>query len=500
MVLVGCQNKKENDGVKNKDEITEKTNDVTPPEIICNGDAVGCIIGDENDLSAYVDAKDDSDDEVTIDIDDSEVDYEKQGKYYIKITATDSSENQSSEQRACYVVNKASSSEVMSCINEIIENNYPQYGVSSSSREEIIKDKRFHSFQADDNEKGCVYWIYSNLDDYIENYNYDIGNEITETAFAEVYVTNINYGLLNLDSPWMCELTIESFLFSLYGDVIPEWDSIVFKSDRDELVLSDNNLYGYGYDDYFDNSFSSTFKTYCFSSEDEIDKFSDLLNGENVTFELRLGDDVVDTISLSEDNINHFKDAINAYKTVANSELIFNIPKEENIENIYWVNSRKGDTKEESENKVFPGEDITVSFEEEDLILMDNDNATVKIKNVYQEGGYIGLTLTVTNNRDTKFLFNLEDLYIDDLGVTSVMCDGNEGPAPGKTRSYTYYIEYQDGTSLDSLKDLCVLNGVIELNIMVEDESYICGDDRILFNLGDCSEIIEKKLNELIEY
>ena len=110
------------------------------------------------------------------------------------------------------------------------------------------------------------------------------------------------------------------------------------------------------------------------------------------------------------------------------------------------------------------------------------------------------ITLTVTDKCDTKFLFNLENLYIGDKRAKSVMQDGNSGPDPGKTRNYSYRIENEDDTAIDSLMDLCEMNGTIELGIMPADESYIDRYDKVKFSLSNHKDVIEKALNDAIAF
>ena len=110
-----------------------------------------------------------------------------------------------------------------------------------------------------------------------------------------------------------------------------------------------------------------------------------------------------------------------------------------------------------------------------DTILLDNDLVTVELAQFFEkEVNWAGasepqmekyVTLKVHNNSDKEIMFNLTDAYINDESVTVVMQDGNSGPAPGKTKTYTYGIRYNTSPNpkaLDSIEDLYTLDANIE--------------------------------------
>lgn len=130
-----------------------------------------------------------------------------------------------------------------------------------------------------------------------------------------------------------------------------------------------------------------------------------------------------------------------------------------------------------------------------DKILLDNEYMTVELTQFFEKKvNWAGrepqiekyLTLKVHNNSDKEYLFNLQDAYIKDESVTAVMQDGNSGPAPGKTKTYSYDIYYNtspDPTALDSLEDLYTLDAEIQISIS-DGDKYI-GREEYRININD---------------
>ena len=130
-----------------------------------------------------------------------------------------------------------------------------------------------------------------------------------------------------------------------------------------------------------------------------------------------------------------------------------------------------------------------------DAILLDNEYMTVELTQFFEKKvNWAGrepqiekyITLKVRNNSDKEYLFNLQDAYIKDESVTVLMQDGNSGPAPGKTKAYTYDIYYNtspEPTALDSLEDLYTLDAKIQISIS-DGDKYI-GREEYRININD---------------
>ena len=130
-----------------------------------------------------------------------------------------------------------------------------------------------------------------------------------------------------------------------------------------------------------------------------------------------------------------------------------------------------------------------------DTILLDNEYMTVELTQFFEKKvNWAGrepqmekyITLKVHNNSDKEYLFNLQDAYIKDESVTVSMQDGNSGPAPGKTKTYTYDIYYNtspDTTALESLEDLYTLDA--EIRISIEDGGKITGHEEYRVSIND---------------
>lgn len=129
-----------------------------------------------------------------------------------------------------------------------------------------------------------------------------------------------------------------------------------------------------------------------------------------------------------------------------------------------------------------------------DVILFDDDLVTIELVKFYEEEvnwGYSSgplmekyFTVKVKNKSDKELLFDLRDAYIHDESVTLAMMDGNQGPAPGKTKTYTYNVYYNtnpEHTPLDSIEDLYTLDAAVDVRIRGENNR---GDSqkRIVFS------------------
>ena len=113
-----------------------------------------------------------------------------------------------------------------------------------------------------------------------------------------------------------------------------------------------------------------------------------------------------------------------------------------------------------------------------DTILLDNDLVTVELMQFFEkEVNWLGasepqmekyVTIKVHNNSDKEILFNLNDAYINDESVTVLLQDGNKGPAPGKSKTYSYDFQYNIGPNpkaLDSMEDLYTLDANIQIYV-----------------------------------
>ena len=520
IVLSGCSKSAEapNTSANQSVSTQEQTSDIsttqadqTPPEITCAADAIGCIIGEENDFTSFITVTDDQSENITIEVDDSSIDMEKVGEYTITFTATDEAGNKASIEKLCFVEMNSSSSEIMDFLSEtILDDNskifasvYKGYDIKNIFSES--SSKAYRAFQSNIASDNCYYEIYINDDKSIiddANGSYSGLNKLIE---VETLVSNTNYGQMNLDTPWMPELTFITFLHSYDGTPVPELEKVVFRSEDKELVFDNGYFYGAGNNDINESYATAKLRTYCFKSEDEISLFSEIINTDTASVQIITKDGILQEFVLSEDNKEHFNKEIEIYNTLCSNDITRNIPLREDLTSIQYVNTESNDktdsqkTQTNSTNKVFPGNPVKVKIKDGGITIIDNENATVKLLSMEQEVLDVKITFSVTNNRDTKFLFNLRDIYLGDIGAKSIMLDGNEGPAPGKTRSYSYYIDHEDDSQI-YLKELCDLNGTIELCIESSDESYIENYDNNPFSFIDHKEEIENSLNEVIQY
>lgn len=162
----------------------------------------------------------------------------------------------------------------------------------------------------------------------------------------------------------------------------------------------------------------------------------------------------------------------------------------------------------EEKTKYGARDDVVLSFDE-GLLIVEDDNVTVKLAGVYQENQFVddreltvrGIILSVTNNGEHEFLFDIFDSYLQDERADSIGYDGNYGPTPGKTGRFSFDIEKESTESpIDKLSDLSDLNGKIELSILTDDGEYIEQRYTINFDLKDYKNQIDDIVNENIDY
>lgn len=112
------------------------------------------------------------------------------------------------------------------------------------------------------------------------------------------------------------------------------------------------------------------------------------------------------------------------------------------------------------------------------IVLYEDENVTAELTGFYEEEvNWQGsdtpsiekaLTIKVTNNSDREMLFSIYDAYLEDESVQTVLLDGNAGPLPGKSKSFSYRIRYEtqpDPTPVDSLEQLLHMDGRFSVQI-----------------------------------
>lgn len=130
-----------------------------------------------------------------------------------------------------------------------------------------------------------------------------------------------------------------------------------------------------------------------------------------------------------------------------------------------------------------------------DTVLLDNDLITVELVKFYEkevkwygtDGPQIekNITLKVHNKSDKEIMFNLKDGYIKDESVSLIMGDGNQGPAPGKIKTYSYDIQYNTSpnpTPLESLEDLYTFDVNIQTYVYDGDSLKDENNTRVCIN------------------
>ena len=130
---------------------------------------------------------------------------------------------------------------------------------------------------------------------------------------------------------------------------------------------------------------------------------------------------------------------------------------------------------------------------EEPFVILDNELATVEITQFYQEEvKYSSDSNPVkeSNNSENEFLFNLQEAYLEDEALRIVMKE-NAGPAPGKSKTFTYKLQYDtqpDATPISDLNLLYGLEGLLEFPIYNEAKSAISDTVEFSFSLKEMTQ------------
>ena len=91
----------------------------------------------------------------------------------------------------------------------------------------------------------------------------------------------------------------------------------------------------------------------------------------------------------------------------------------------------------------------------------------------------------VTNKNAAGFLFNLSSAYINSDEVNVIMQDGNSGPQTGKSKTFSFNIQYDtkpNSTAINSIDELYDLGGVFRISVKDVDD-YIIDQYEVNFSL-----------------
>lgn len=137
---------------------------------------------------------------------------------------------------------------------------------------------------------------------------------------------------------------------------------------------------------------------------------------------------------------------------------------------------------------------------EEPFVILDNELATVEITQFYQEEVKYSsdsdpvkesnIVVKVRNNSENEFLFNLQEAYLEDEALRIVMKE-NAGPVPGKSKTFTYKLQYDtqpDATPISDLNLLYGLEGLLEFPIYNESKSAISDTVEFSFSLKEMTQ------------
>ena len=327
MCISGCQKKTEEATVVENEvisteitsEITTEEPDTTPPEIIVSDKIAYSEISKKLDYNDLFEVRDDKDskEELKIDIDDSNVDYEKPGKYSVRISATDLSNNKATESKDIYLYKDYTYEEMVEICNKLV-------------------DEKYFDFQLTD------YYVEKH-DDYNYGFQFIDGTAATDnpTGETEIYgyidwllcCSGLNISISENEShknknvSWNSEISLSVLEYTNYGELedIKEVD-VVSKTGKLTLSIPEDVL-GKWLNIYDEPDYKVWNAGLCFRTEDDVDKFIDIINGANamIIYKKDNGDEITRIKLNDEDKIN-YNSAIALYKDI--NEYICNIPND----------------------------------------------------------------------------------------------------------------------------------------------------------------------------
>lgn len=451
--------------------------DTTAPTIELISDEVVYYTGDTYDPMSYViSATDDSEEEITVQFDDGDIDRTEPGEYTIRFTAVDSSGNSSEELLKLIVKKRYSREEIKQIAQSMIDNEYFTFELM----DDLLEDENEY-FEGD--LCGAIE-IYGDFDENV----FQKGSDIYTYAYLDVFLNENNLGVKNANINTVnSELLIEILEFS-NDTKIYNTDSIDISSDEGKINLS--NVYRGGYYSLYKADYYPTARTLmCFESEEQIKQFKKIINSNNVSIKLRREDGTERKLSLNNTICENWLKTIKYYEDI--NVYVENIPNsninaainEEPQNTVIEANTEESDSPQ------------TISF---DLpVVYEDETVKIELAQFYENSTWLydssepvlekHVVFKTTNKGNKEFLFNLYTAYINDEAVNiSLYSNTNSGPKLGKAAQYDYGVFYDtrpDATPLNSLDELYGLEGTFELAIM--DGGYISDNKKIDFSLSN---------------
>lgn len=297
----------------------EQVLDTVSPEIATSSDAICCKVGDAISYDEYFSISDDVDDSSSIksEIDDSRVDYSKVGKYSLKISATDSSNNKTSIESPVYIYNEYTQDEVSEIINKLIDEKFYDFNYGEFVEEDKIAGYPVFGLSdntaATDEPSGSdnIYgWI-----DYLVN-----------VAQLCIYVDSEDYTDKSNKQVWNRKLVLIIKEITSYAEVYDLQKVEILSKDGKMEFNKSTDLFINIYEPFENEAYKGLSVWFDFNNEDRITEFKKIINGTNAQIKLvSESNEAFATIKLDDTDIKNYNSELAFYDALG--EYITNTPK-----------------------------------------------------------------------------------------------------------------------------------------------------------------------------
>ena len=327
LFTAACQKTTDSEIVADKEKnVTETTTEVIteepdtiPPEIIVSDNVAYCEVGKKIDINEFFVVSDDKDktEDLKIEVDDSKVDYEKPGKYSFNYIVIDSSDNKTTASKDIYIYKDYTYEEMAEICNQLVEEKYYDFILTDDFVEYPEDNKYCFEFidgtdindspTGDSHIIGYIDWVLC-----CASMNVSVSKEVSHK---------------NNNVSWNSELSISVLEYTNWGTLedIAKVE-IVSKSGKVTLSIPEDVLGKWNHS-YDDPDYKVKNAGLCFRSEQDVDKFIEIIDGSNpsIVFVSDSGNEIT-RLKLNENDKKNVQSSIALYKDL--NQYICNIPND----------------------------------------------------------------------------------------------------------------------------------------------------------------------------
>lgn len=314
----GVEESKSEEKESSTEATTEELIDNTAPEINVRNDILSCKTGEQIQFDKYFTVTDDIDEakEIKTEIDDTKVDYDNPGKYTVSVSATDLSNNTSIADLDLYIFKDYEYEEIREILNKLIDEKYYDFNLIDNYADS--PEKNNYQFEINDGTGatdsptgspeivGYIDWIMC-------------------CAGLDVSVSR-NDSHKNNNVSWNSDICISVVEYTNYG-TIQEISKVEFVSKNGKITLSNpDDVIGNWIHSVDDPDYKLRNLGLCFSSEEDLEKFENIIDGINPTIIfISDSESEITRIKMTDVDVENFKAALNLYHDI--NKYICNVPK-----------------------------------------------------------------------------------------------------------------------------------------------------------------------------